>query len=185
MNEYKMIWIAVLSFMLCGMAIAEKTASAEDAPPPVRVGFSRGEPSAKDIVLQAIAEARVSIYMAAYQFTQDDIVEALLGAQKRGVKVAVVLDKTQAQGAAQAELVRSGIGCAIDHRHKIMHHKFIVIDMTSVETGSFNYSESADKANAENAIYIRDSPDIAAKYKAQWEDVNRQALPCEGGGTVT
>ncbi|QFY43009.1 DUF1669 domain-containing protein [Candidatus Methylospira mobilis] len=180
MNKYKTISIVVLSFMLFGMAMGVKSASADDAVPPVLVGFSRGEPSAKDIVLQAIADAQVSIYMAAYQFTQDDIVGALLGAQKRGVKIAVVLDKTQAHGAVQAELVRSGIGCAIDHRHKIMHHKFLVVDMTSVETGSFNYSESADKANAENAIYIRGSPSLAAKYKAQWEDVNRKALLCGG-----
>ena len=151
----------------------------------MRVGFSRSDPSAKDVVLQAIADAHVSIYMAAYQFTQDDIVKSLLEAQKRGVKVAVVLDKTQVHGAVQAELVKSNIDCRIDHRHKIMHHKFIVVDMVSIETGSFNYSESADKANAENAIYIRGSPDIAAKYKAQWEYVNRQALPCSGGRTET
>lgn len=152
------------------------------AQPSVTVGFSRGAPSAKDVALQAIGDAQESLYLAAYQFTSPDIIRAVIAAKQRGVKVAVVLDKTQAAGDSQAALVAAGVDCRIDSRFKIMHHKFIVVDGKHVESGSFNFTLSADKANAENALYLKDVPDIAAKYKAQWDWVNTPATACKGGG---
>jgi phosphatidylserine/phosphatidylglycerophosphate/cardiolipin synthase-like enzyme len=38
----------------------------------------------------------------------------------------------------------------------------------TVETGSFNYTSAAVKSNAENAIVIRNAPDIAKVYAAEW-----------------
>ncbi|MEW6314153.1 MAG: phospholipase D family protein [Pseudomonadota bacterium] len=146
------------------------------------VGFSRGAPSAKEVVLAAIADARKSIHLAAYQFTHPDIVRALIAAKKRGVQVAVVLDRTQANGDSQAAMVASGIACRIDGRFRIMHHKFIVVDGRHVETGSFNYSVNADKVNAENALYLKNVPELAAQYKAQWDAVYAPAAACAGGG---
>jgi type IV secretion system protein VirD4 len=49
-----------------------------------------------------------------------------------------------------------------------MHHKFIVVDGESVQLGSFNYSVSADKSNAETAIYIRNAPSVALAYRDEW-----------------
>lgn len=165
--------ILSLAFFLPIAAIGEQS---------ITVGFSRGAPSAKDVVLQAIVEARESLYVAAYQLTSADVVKALIAAKQRGVKVSVVLDRTQASGDSQAALVAAGVGCRIDKKFRIMHHKFVVVDGKHVETGSFNFSASADKVNAENALYLRGVPDIAAKYKAQWGFVNAAAVACAGGG---
>lgn len=151
------------------------------AAPAPEVGFSRGSPTAKSIVLKAIDNSKSSLYIAAYQFTNPDIVKAVIAAKKRNVTVAVVLDRTQGTGDTQAALVASGISCKVDHTYKIMHHKFMVIDGKSVETGSFNYTVNADKGNAENAILIPGVPVLAAKYKAQWDKVNATASPCPGG----
>lgn len=148
----------------------------------ITVGFSRGKPSAKDVVLQAINDARSSLYIAAYQYTDKDIIQAVVAAKNRGVKVAVVLDRTQANGDSQAVMVASGIDCRIDHKFRIMHHKFVIVDGKHVETGSFNFSRSADKMNAENAQYLKDVPDTVIKYKAQWDSVSVPATPCKGGG---
>jgi phosphatidylserine/phosphatidylglycerophosphate/cardiolipin synthase-like enzyme len=49
-----------------------------------------------------------------------------------------------------------------------MHNKFMVIDGVTVETGSFNYTSAAVKSIAENAIVIRNAPDIAKIYAAEW-----------------
>lgn len=119
--------------------------------------------------------------MAAYQFTEPDIIRALIAAKKRGVTVAVVLDKTQGNGDGEAAMVASGIECRVDKRFKIMHHKFIVVDGKHVENGSFNYTVNADKSNAENALYIKDVPTVAAQYKAQWDWVFDPAPLCKGG----
>lgn len=148
----------------------------------ITVGFSRGAPSAKQIALKAIGDAQKTLRIAAYQFTSPEIAKAVIAAKNRGVAVAVVLDKTQAAGDTQAAMVAAGIDCRIDTRFVIMHHKFAVIDGASVETGSFNYTLSAVSRNAENAIYITDTPAIAQQYEAQFWVIYKTAKPCAGGG---
>jgi phosphatidylserine/phosphatidylglycerophosphate/cardiolipin synthase-like enzyme len=146
----------------------------------ITVGFSRGQPSAKEVVMQAIDDANDSLYLAAYQYTNKDIIQRIIASKQRGVKVFVLLDRTQKNGDAQAEMVTSGIECRVDQRFRIMHHKFIIIDGQHIETGSFNYSANADQVNAENALYLKDVPDIAKKYKEQWNTIYQNAIPCPG-----
>lgn len=135
-------------------------------------------------MLKAIGEAQVSLLVAAYQYTEPDITAAVLSAAKRGVKVAVILDRTQKNKQPQADLVAAGVECRIAQNYKIMHHKFLVIDGRSVENGSFNYTTNADKANAENALYISDNPGLASKYADEWEKVKSTSLPCSGIATA-
>ena len=45
----------------------------------------------------------------------------------------------------------------------------MVIDGTSLETGSFNYTNAAVKHNAENALVLWNVPQIAQIYTAEWQ----------------
>ena len=63
----------------------------------IQVGFSP-EGSARGLVLNTIDGAQRSIDMMAYSFQAKDIVDALIRAQKRGVKVRAVIDKRRNQG---------------------------------------------------------------------------------------
>jgi phosphatidylserine/phosphatidylglycerophosphate/cardiolipin synthase-like enzyme len=45
----------------------------------------------------------------------------------------------------------------------------MIIDGRHLETGSFNYSAAAADKNAENVLLLRDAPEIAAVYAAEWE----------------
>lgn len=150
----------------------------------VIAGFSHVSPSAKDIAITAVTEAKTSIRLAAYQYTSPDIISAVLAAKKRGVDVAVILDHTQENGDSQATMVASHIPCYIDHTYKIMHHKFIVVDGINVENGSFNYTLSADKSNAENALYTRGVKQLADAYTTEWNRLQAlpKTVPCKGGG---
>jgi len=56
-----------------------------------------------------------------------------------------------------------------DGRYAIHHDKYIVSDGRTVQTGSFNYSTAAAKANSENVIVVRDNPELAARYTRHWE----------------
>lgn len=162
--------------------VIPSTKATKAAQPVITAGFSRGVPSAMDVTLQGIVSADKSLYIAAYQFTNPGILRAVIAAKARGVDVEVVLDRSQAAGDSQAVLVSAGIPCRISTVYKIMHHKFMVIDGSAVETGSFNYSLNAVKGNAENALLIQNAPGLAIQYKAQWDTVNTPAKPCKGGG---
>jgi phosphatidylserine/phosphatidylglycerophosphate/cardiolipin synthase-like enzyme len=49
-----------------------------------------------------------------------------------------------------------------------MHDKFIVVDGEMVETGSFNFTASAEARNAENVLVLRDLA-VAQRYGKEWE----------------
>jgi phosphatidylserine/phosphatidylglycerophosphate/cardiolipin synthase-like enzyme len=116
-----------------------------------------------------IGGAQKSLRVAAYSFTSRPIADALIAAHARGVDVAVVLDSGNRTDkySRMAAVVAAGIPVAVDATHKIMHNKFGVFDGSIVLTGSFNLSASANHANAENLITIRDAT-LAAAYAANW-----------------
>ena len=134
------------------------------------IGFSPGG-SALAIVEKAIGAAKSEILMACYEFTSRDIAEALESAAHRGVKVRVVADwKAAHERFSQTGIVRdAGISVRLDHRYAIFHHKFMVVDEATLETGSFNYTTAAIKHNAENAIVLWDAPKIAEAYATEWQ----------------
>ena len=87
------------------------------------------------------------------------------------MKVRIVADwKASRDRSSQiAALQAAGIPVRLDHRYAIEHDKFMVIDETDLETGSFNYTAAAVKSNAENALVLWNVPEIARTYASEWE----------------
>ena len=143
----------------------------------VSIGFSPG--NAEPLVVQTIASARQSILVASYSFTSKPIAQALVEAHKRGVQVGVVLDKSQRteRYSSATFLANMGVPVRIDSRYAIMHNKFMVIDGKTVETGSFNYTSSAARRNAENVIVLRDNPQAAQVYAKEWQRLWNESEP--------
>lgn len=50
-----------------------------------------------------------------------------------------------------------------------MHKKFIVVDGETVEEGSFNFTAGTESKNAENVAVLKECPDVAARYGAEWQ----------------
>jgi len=42
------------------------------------------------------------------------------------------------------------------------------VDSKTVETGSFNYTASAERRNAENVLVIHNNRKLAKKYETNW-----------------
>jgi phosphatidylserine/phosphatidylglycerophosphate/cardiolipin synthase-like enzyme len=61
----------------------------------------------------------------------------------------------------------AGIPVYIDSAHQIAHNKIMIIDRSTVITGSFNFTKSAEEKNAENLLVIP-SKELAAKYYKNW-----------------
>lgn len=123
-----------------------------------------------EAVVAALDKAKVSVLVQAYSFTSAPIAKALVDAAKRGVKVEVVLDKSQrTEKYSSADFViHEGIPTRIDAVHAIAHNKVMVIDGATVITGSFNFTKAAEEHNAENLLVIQDTA-LAEKYAANWK----------------
>lgn len=133
------------------------------------VGFSPANGSL-ETVIKGIQSAHSEILVAAYGFTSKPIATALVEAQQRGVKVAVVADE-KANGrsySAVTYLANQGVPVHLNGHYSIHHHKFMVIDGKDLETGSFNYTAAATNKNAENVLLLWDVPNLAAVYAKEW-----------------
>lgn len=118
----------------------------------------------------AIDNAKQTILVQAYSFTSKPIAEALVRAEQRKVKVAILLDKSQrTEKYTEASFVaNNNIPTYIDAKHAIAHNKIMIIDAARVITGSFNFTTSAEEHNAENMLII-DDPDLAIIYMRNWD----------------
>ncbi|WP_321816991.1 MULTISPECIES: phospholipase D-like domain-containing protein [unclassified Paraburkholderia] len=148
-------------------------------------GFSP-EGGANPRVIHAINEVRphagddATILVAAYELTSLDIARALITAHQRGVKVAVVADATENRKPASRVrmLVQNGIPVKFDNRLQMLHDKYLVLDGTAVETGSFNFTKAAaSDEHAENACVFRHVPKMAAAFTGAWQRLWRESEP--------
>jgi len=123
-------------------------------------------------VVREIGNARKEILVQAYSFTSAPIAKALVDAHKRGVKVEVVLDKSQRRERyTSATLVaNAGIPTYIDDRHAIAHNKVMIIDDVTLITGSFNFTKAAEEKNAENLLIIHNNNAIVDIYTRNFRE---------------
>jgi phosphatidylserine/phosphatidylglycerophosphate/cardiolipin synthase-like enzyme len=142
------------------------------------VGFSPDGKSI-DVILDAINSAHTSILVAAYSFTSKPIATALMNAHKRGVNVQVVADKKSngTKYTATKFLANQGVPVRLNNHYAIFHHKFMVIDGDTLETGSFNSSAGAVDKNAENVLLLKHVKPIAEQYTEEWKKLWDEAEP--------
>lgn len=113
--------------------------------------------------------AKRTIEVQAYSFTSAPIAYALINAQKRGVKVRVLVDKDELLNKSRLYLLlKHHVPVWLDDKVRIAHNKVMIIDRTAVLTGSYNFTNAAEYKNAENSLYI-DAPQLAGQYYANWQ----------------
>ncbi len=136
---------------------------------PARVYFSP-HGGATEALVEELGRVKATILVQAYSFTSAPIAQALKDAHLRGVKVQVVLDKSQRgeRYTSATFLTRAGIPVWIDASHQIAHNKVMVLDDETVVTGSFNFTKAAEQSNAENLLILKDKG-LAAIYRKNWE----------------
>lgn len=163
----RLLLTLIIIFSLASIAIAEQV-PATDA---IDVYFSPYG-GATEAVVREIDGAKSEILVQAYFFTSKPIAKALVDARKRGVKIEVVLDKSQrSERYSSADFVaHAGIPTYIDTQHAIAHNKIIIIDKQTVITGSFNFTKAAEEKNAENLLVIKGNKPLAERYIKNFEE---------------
>jgi phosphatidylserine/phosphatidylglycerophosphate/cardiolipin synthase-like enzyme len=171
------LWIVVSS---CATVPPERTE--KTSPLNWEVYFSPNG-GCTDAIIRELDRAKNTVLVQAYTFTSPPIAEAVLNAHKRGVKVDVILDKSQRtdQYSSATFFYNSGIPVKIDAVHVIAHNKIMIIDGETVITGSFNFTKAAEGNNAENLLVIRDKK-LAERYTKNWQEHERHSEVYVGRG---
>ena len=139
-----------------------------------------------EAVVEELGKAHETVLVQAYSFTSAPIAKALVEAHQRGVRVEVLLDKSQRteRYSSATFLIHAGIATFIDARHAIAHNKVMVIDGQTVLTGSFNFTKAAEEKNAENLLVLR-GKELASKYTANWREHRQHSEPYTGPAAKT
>jgi phosphatidylserine/phosphatidylglycerophosphate/cardiolipin synthase-like enzyme len=149
---------------------------------PSAAGASRAYFSPGDACLSAIlgllGKARVSLDICVFTITDDRIARAILEAHARGVRVRVITDNDkQYDGGSDIERLRgAGIALKVDETEHHMHHKFALVDGTTLLNGSYNWTRSAGSFNEENLV-VSSEPALvqafARQFTALWDALAR------------
>jgi hypothetical protein len=125
--------------------------------PETVVCFSRVQ-ECVPILVGLINRANISVHVAVYVFTLGEPATALVAAKRRGVDVAVVVERDNANitGSRVGYLMSNNVTVVLDGNRYLMHHKFMVVDGEYVAFGSYNWSLSAEDRNDEDLVVVRD-----------------------------
>ncbi len=146
-----------------------------------QVFFSPDGGATRELV-RLINSAQKSVEVQAYSFTSKPVIQALIHARQRGVRVTIILDRSNVErknyrthnyrrliSPGLDAVYTAGIPTYIDDRYLIAHNKVMLIDSHIIITGSFNFSYAAAHFNAENMLVIRNSPALQSQYQKNFE----------------
>jgi phosphatidylserine/phosphatidylglycerophosphate/cardiolipin synthase-like enzyme len=136
----------------------------------IEIGFSPNG-GITDLIIKELDSAKKSIEVQAYSFTSAPIAAALVDANRRGVQVRVILDKSQQteKYSSATYLTNAGVPVHIDRAFAIAHSKIMIVDRADVITGSFNFTKAAEQNNAENCLILRGNQQLVDTYEMNWE----------------
>jgi len=133
----------------------------------------------RDRLLRAIRESQATIDLALFDFTSRELARALLAARGRGITIRIVTDSRQAQGRRSEipRLIGEGIPVRLTRGQGqgLMHHKFAIFDGRLLVTGSYNWTDSAECCNREDALLL-DDPRVIGRYQSHFEPLFHGAL---------
>ncbi len=121
-------------------------------------------------IVNIILNSSKEILLSAYTFTSKNILKAILKKHLKGINVKILLNGKNINKSIYVlkKLIFYKIPYRLNYNYKIMHNKFLLIDYNSLETGSYNYTFSANKFNAENVLYFKFFPKVAYKYRKEF-----------------
>lgn len=128
-------------------------------------------------LVNLINSSKKSIDITVYDMTPNScIINSLKSAQKRGVKVRLVIDKkkNEEENTKLNKIFDGFENKTFDDGKdyaKLMHNKFIIIDNEILQAGSLNYSYTDLSEYNSNIVLIIKNKNIAELYKKEFEQM--------------
>jgi phosphatidylserine/phosphatidylglycerophosphate/cardiolipin synthase-like enzyme len=157
----------------------------KEVPPKVKINigyaFSKAKQRPEQKLMEVIDNAKSKLDIAIYTITDEIIVDRIISASNRGVKVRIITDydmsknipKNQWQRKVLRMMDNCGIPIKINKYNGFMHLKVTIADDLIVTTGSYNYSKAARTKNAEILVVIdneKTAKEWATEFESMWND---------------
>ncbi|MEX0940238.1 MAG: phospholipase D-like domain-containing protein [Candidatus Babeliales bacterium] len=137
----------------------------------------------KNILLGLINNEKKYIFTAQYRLNDKDVVQALIEAHKRGVRLYIIVDSSALEDRFhKVKIVHAeGIPVHVYTGYTIMHNKFFIFGQNFEHkaitwTGSANVTYAGLARNQEN-VFITESQFVIEKYKNKFTTLWNQTTP--------
>jgi phosphatidylserine/phosphatidylglycerophosphate/cardiolipin synthase-like enzyme len=170
----RLFFSALVALMALGAAWAEK--GSRIGRPQTEIHYAPRE-NLENLDAAEIGRAKLSIDMAAYVLTDQQIIAALIDAAERGVVIRLYLDRSQFAehgptrgGLVEALLAHPSVVARVKGADVLMHLKAYAVDGEVLRTGSGNFSRSGLASQDNDAIFITDSAIVDA-FESNFERI--------------
>lgn len=129
-------------------------------------------------IIEEIKNAKNTIDLEIYLFSDEQILNTIIDAKKRGVNIRVILEEEPYQGYSSNNNIKNklslyGISTKWDNRvYQFTHSKFFIIDKKTAIIMNLNLTKSSFTKNREFAVITTDKEtvsEISRVFKADWE----------------
>ena len=173
----RLVYLAIASAIFGGVHKTWAATPDTAHPATVQYAFTRMGQHPRRLLIDAINQAHRTLDVAIYDITEWNIVNAIVAAKERGVKVRIITDAHTSKNHDELEelqyMARYGIPIMINTHSGIMHLKVAIIDDKVVTTGSFNFTYSASTINDEVLVIIHDprsAEQFEKVFNTMWND---------------
>ncbi len=148
-----------------------------DRPVVAEAYFSPGDDCPRAIG-RLLANASRTADICVFTITDDRLADAILDSHRRGVAVRIITDDAKAEdlGSDVRRFEEAGIPTRVDRSPFHMHHKFAIVDGTTLLTGSYNWTRGAARDNEENLIVTTD-PRFLTPFEETFERLWKKLDP--------
>ncbi|MFZ4828840.1 MAG: phospholipase D-like domain-containing protein [Phototrophicaceae bacterium] len=127
-------------------------------------------------IAELFLQAQSTIDIAVPEFTNKYLLNALLEAQARNVRVRIVTDDRVGNRPELTPLLEAGISIINDGNPSVlMNHKFAVIDNQAVLMGTMSYTKSAVYRN-NNSLLLIQEPVVVSAYTQEFSEMFDQLV---------
>jgi phosphatidylserine/phosphatidylglycerophosphate/cardiolipin synthase-like enzyme len=132
-------------------------------------------------LISAVNAVQNTLDIAAFEWNNPNLTAAVIAAHDRGVQVRMVVDNEhtiadmedlldEGEEAPFKDIIDAGIPYRDDARSGLMHNKFMIMDSTTVWTGSMNYTINGAYRNNNNMLSLRSQRAVQA-YQAEFDEM--------------
>jgi len=135
-----------------------------------------------EAIVKEINAAKKTIYMQAYSFCSKPIGDALCAAEKRGIKLCILVDRGRYESGKASQIDRlNGDNTLryISQGSAYAHIKTLVVDDKSFPVGSFNMDKNAEEVNRENILYVHGDSEACKRVIQNCIRNCQKAIPYE------
>ncbi len=125
----------------------------------------------KEEILSIFINCKHEIKIAISWFTSFEIWEVVVDLLHKGKKITVVTNNDEINNNSDSFdfnlFISAGGKLFFIKKEYFLHDKFAIVDNKKVLTGSYNYTEQAEKVNIENLVII-ENKDIVHKFNSEF-----------------